>query len=94
MPAHPRQHHAHAGGVKTGSQALGDLLGQPLLDRGLAAKMLNQPGQLGQQDDALAGQVADVREAGELQQMMLADGGCSPARRIHVDRAAVSRKVQ
>jgi hypothetical protein len=68
------QHHTHAGGAKTGSQALGDLLGQPLLDLGPGREMLNQPGQLGQPDDALAGQVADVREAGERQQVMLADG--------------------
>ena len=68
------KHHAHARGAKTGGQALGDLLGQPLLDLRPGGEVLDQTGQLGQPDDALARQVADVGEAGERQQVMLADG--------------------
>ena len=53
------------GRAKPGGQALGDLFGQPFLDLGPGREVLHQPGQLGQPDDALAGQVADVRDAGE-----------------------------
>ena len=67
------EHHPYPPGPEPGGQALGDLLGLPLLNLRPGREMLHQPGQLGQPDDALAGQIADVRQAGERQQVMLAD---------------------
>ena len=51
------------------ARASATLLGQPLLDLRPGGEVLQQPGQLGQPDDALAGQVADM-------------GGRGPAGRI------------
>lgn len=60
-------------GVKIRVEALGDLHGQPLLGLRPGGKVLHQAGQFGQPEDALPGQVADVRDAGEEQHVMLAE---------------------
>ena len=79
--------HADAPRAQALGQAVGDLFGQPLLDLRPGREVLDQAGQLGQAEDALAGQVADVRDTGERQQVVLADGagtgwrGPAPARR-------------
>ena len=67
------QHHASTAGTQTGGQALGNLLSQPLLSPRPGREVLDQPGQLGQAQDALSGQVANMGEAGKGQQMVLAD---------------------
>ena len=67
------QHHACAAGVKSRGQAVGDLLGQPFLGLRPGGEVLDEAGQLGQAEDALARQIADVRDAGEGQQMVFAD---------------------
>jgi len=41
----------------------------------VAGEQLDHPGQLGQAEDAVAGQVADVGHAGERQQVVAAPGG-------------------
>ena len=53
----------------------GDLLGHPLLHLRPLGEQLHDPGQLGQPEDPLAGQVADGRGPGEGQQVVLADRG-------------------
>ena len=68
------QHHADAPGVELRVEVLGDLHGQPLLSLGPGREVLDQAGQFGQPEDALPGQVADVRDAREEQHVMLAEG--------------------
>ena len=59
-------------------QPVGDLPGQPLLYLRPAGEQLDHPGQLGQAQDPLARQVADVCDADERQHVVLAD-------RVHRD---------
>ena len=66
------EHHPDALGRELGLEPVGDLLGEPLLDLQAAGEQLDHPGQLGQAEDALAGQVADVGDPGERQQVVLA----------------------
>jgi len=68
------QHHADTPGAEVGVEALGDLHGQPFLRLGLGGEVLDQAGQLGKPEDALPGQVADMRDAREEQHVMLAEG--------------------
>ena len=49
----------------------GDLGGQALLDLQAAGEQVDDAGELRQPQDALAGQVADVRDAVERQQVVL-----------------------
>lgn len=79
---HPTQCHA---GVFSGNEhadparmqlllePVGDLLGQPLLDLRTAREVLDDPGQFGEPQDPLTGQVSNVGDTGEREQMMLAD---------------------
>ena len=60
-------------GVQFPIQPVGDLLGEPLLDLRSCRNVLDQPGELGKPEDAVARQVADMGHAGERQQMVLAD---------------------
>ena len=79
--AHPAQ--AHAGvfsldhdadtpWVERGLEVVGDLLGEALLGLGPSAEEVDEPGQLGQAEDPLAGQVADGGDADEGQHVVLA----------------------
>ena len=65
--------HADAHRSQVGVEPVGDLLGQPLLHLRAVREQLDHPGQLGQPEDPVAGQVADVRHADERQQVVLAD---------------------
>jgi hypothetical protein len=65
-------HHADAARTQVQVEPRRDLLGQALLDLRAVGEMLHHPGQLGQSEDAVAGQVADVRDADERQQVVLA----------------------
>ena len=76
------QRHAHVLGLDHDADALRlelaleparDLRGQPLLDLQRAGEELDHAGELRQADDPLAGQVADVRDADERQQVVLAE---------------------
>ena len=67
-------------GCRCGLEPVGDLLGQPLLDLRAAGEQLDHPGELGQAEDPLARQVADVRDAEEREHVVLAD-------RVHRDAA-------
>ena len=78
----PAQRHAHVLGLEHDADALGlelaleparDLRRQPLLDLQGAGEQLDDPGQLREADDPLAGQVADVGDADEGQQVVLAE---------------------
>ena len=73
-------------GLQVGLQPVGDLLGQPLLDLRAAGEQLDHPGELGQPEDPLAGQVPDVRDADERQQVVL-------AHRLHRDGAGEHQLV-
>jgi hypothetical protein len=53
-------------------QPVGDLLGQPLLHLQITGEQLDHPRQLGQPEDPIARQVADVRDALERQHVVLA----------------------
>jgi len=66
------QHHADAPEAEIGGEALGDLHGQLLLRLQPGREVIDQAGESGQPEDALPGQVADVRGAGEGQHVMLA----------------------
>ena len=59
--------------MKARGQAVADLFGQPFLGLRPGGEVLHQAGQLGQAEDPLARQVADVRDPGEGQQVVLAD---------------------
>ena len=78
--------HADTARREVGLQPVGDLLGQPLLDLRAAGEQLDDPGELRQPEDPLAGQVADVRDADERQQVVLAD-------RLHRDVAGEHQLV-
>ena len=67
-------------------EPVGDLLGQPFLHLGAAGEQLDHPGQLGQAEDPLPGQVADMGDADERQQVVL-------AHRLHRDRAGDDQLV-
>ena len=53
-------------------QVVGDPLGQPLLGLHAAGVEVDQPGELGEPEDALPGQVPDVRHPDERQHVVLA----------------------
>src|SRR4051812_15868387 len=78
---HPAQRHAEVLGLEHDADALrleliaqpsGDLCRQSLLHLQVAREQLDDPRKLRQPDDAVARQVADVRDADERQQMVLA----------------------
>jgi hypothetical protein len=58
-------HHAHATRPQVGVGPVGHLLCEAFLDLGAASEELDHPGQFGQAEDAIAGQVADVHDADE-----------------------------
>jgi hypothetical protein len=62
--------HAYPSRLKVLVEPVTDLLGQPLLYLGSPGKVLNDAGQLGEPENALAWQVPDVRGPGERQQVM------------------------
>ena len=66
------QHHADAPEAEIGGEALGDLHGQLLLRLQPGREVIDQAGEFGQPEDALPAQVADERDAGEGQHVMLA----------------------
>jgi hypothetical protein len=68
------QHHADPLGFQFTIQPVGDLLGEPFLHLRSGREVLDHSGELGQPEDAVVGQVADVGDAGERQQVMLAEG--------------------
>jgi hypothetical protein len=55
-------------------QPVGHLLGQAFLDLEVAGEEFDYPGQLGQPEEPLAGQVADVGHPRERQEVVLAEG--------------------
>ena len=57
------EHDADALRRELALQPAGDLRGQPLLDLQRAGEVVDHPRELGQPDDPLAGQVADVGDA-------------------------------
>lgn len=59
-------------GLQALMEAVGDLLGQSFLDLKAAGEPVRDPGQLGQTEDATAREVADVGDAAEGQQVVLA----------------------
>ena len=67
-------HDADAERVELALQVVGDLAGQPLLGLHPAGVEVDGAGQLGQPDDALAREVADVGDADERQHVVLAQG--------------------
>jgi hypothetical protein len=64
-------HHADPFGGQVLLQPVGDLLGQALLNLQIPGEQLNDPGQLRQTEDALSGQVTDMGDAVEGQQVVL-----------------------
>jgi hypothetical protein len=65
-------HHADSLGGKVLLQPVRDLNGKPLLHLEVPGEQLNHARQLGQTEDALTGQVADVSDPGERQHVVLA----------------------
>ena len=78
------EHDADAARRQMRLQPVGDLLRQALLHLQVAREQVDDPGQLRKADDPVAGQVADVRDAGERQQVVL-------AQRVERDRAGRRR---
>ena len=79
---HAAQRHAEVLGLENDADALGfelelepvgDLRGQPFLDLQIAGEELDDAAELAQADDPLVGQIADVRDPVERQQMMHAE---------------------
>jgi hypothetical protein len=66
------QDHPDAPGLQAVVQPVGDLLGEALLNLRPAGEQLHQPGELGQPQDPLAGQVGHVSTPRERQEMVLA----------------------
>lgn len=64
--------HTDSLGGQPVSQPVGDLFGQPFLYLEVAGEQLDHPGQFRQSQNALTGQVTDVRHAVERQQVVLA----------------------
>jgi hypothetical protein len=58
-------HHAHATRQQVGVEPVGHLLCEAFLYLGAASEKLDHPGPIGQGEDAIAGQVADVHDADE-----------------------------
>src|SRR5215213_2628197 len=80
---HAADRHAHVLGLEHDADTLrrelalqpaGDLRGQPLLDLQRAGEVIDHPSELRQPDDPLAGDVADMGDAAERQQVVLAQG--------------------
>ena len=67
--------HGDAFGLDERDERVGDLLTEPLLDGEPAREEPDEPGQLGDADDPLARDVADVRVAVEGQRVVLAERG-------------------
>ena len=65
------QHHPGPARLQLLGEPAGDLAGEPLLGLEVAGEQLDHPGQLGQAEDAVAGEVADAGQAGERQQVVL-----------------------
>src|SRR3712207_776297 len=66
------EHHADALGLQVAVEPAGDLGGQALLDLEIAREELDDACELRQADDPLAWEVADVGDAHEREQMVLA----------------------
>ena len=80
-------------GRELGLEPAGDLRREALLHLQEAGEVLHHAGQLGQPDDAVAGQVADVRDARERQEVVLAERvERDPARHDELVVAAVVRE--
>ena len=67
-------------------EPVGDLLGQPFLHLGAAREQLDHPSQLGQAENPLPWQVADMGDSDERQQVML-------THRLHRDGAGDDQLV-
>ena len=65
-------HHPDAARGEVPLQVVGDLGGQPLLSLRAVGVEVHDAGQLGQAEDPVGGQVADVRDARERQHVVLA----------------------
>ncbi len=63
--------HPNTLGVQIGVEPVGNLLGQPLLHLQSSGKPVDDAGQLRQSDDALIGQIPDVRNSMERQHVVL-----------------------
>ena len=66
------EHHPDAERLEGLVDPVGDLAGHPLLHLQVAREQLDDARELRQPDEAVAGQVADVRDAAERQQVVLA----------------------
>jgi hypothetical protein len=66
--------HPDALGLELVVEPVGHLLGEPLLDLEASGEMRHDPGQLGQPEDPVPGEVSDVGHALEGKQVMLAKG--------------------
>ena len=84
-------HDADSEGRQSVLEMVGDLAGEPLLGLGAAGEELDGPGQLGQSQDPVGGQVADVRDARERQQVVLAQRADRDV--AHQDQLVVARGV-
>ena len=67
--------HADALGVQGLDEPVGDLGGEALLDLETPGEVGDHPGELGEPEEPLPGQIPDVGEAGEGKQVVLAEGG-------------------
>ena len=65
--------HADAARMQVVVEPVGDLLGEAFLHLGAVGEEFHHAGEFGQSENAVAGQVSDVRDADERQQVMLAD---------------------
>ena len=59
------EHHADAVRRELGCQVVGDLHGEPFLELEVAGEVLDDPGQLGEPEESLGRQVADMRDTAE-----------------------------
>ena len=64
--------HTDALGLQVFGEPIGDLFGEPFLDLGATGEMLDDTGEFGQSEDAVTGQVSDVGDADERQQVVFA----------------------